>query len=68
MKHKLKTRYDVTQIVYVASIHHLLVGISILTNVDAKFNANRAKTAPGGNILFFYIEKANDANMMTSLI
>ena len=56
-KTQTKTRYDVTQMLYVAFIHHLLVGIYILTNVDAEFNANRAKIAPAKNILFFTLEK-----------
>ena len=52
--------------VYAAFIHHVFVGICIMTNVDAEFNANRAKIAPARNILFVYIEKANDAMIMTS--
>ena len=52
--------------VYAAFIHHVYVGISVMTNVDAEFNANCAKIAPARNILFVYIEKANDAMIMTS--
>ena len=52
--------------VYAAFIHPVLVGICILTNVDAEFKANRAMIAPARNILFVYIEKANDAMIMTS--
>ena len=51
---------------YVAFVHHVLVGTSIQTNVNAKFNANRGKIAPPRNIPCFYMEKANDVNMMTS--
>ena len=51
--------------VYVAFNDHLLVGTCIMTNVNAEFNANRAKTAPSRNF-DFYIEKANDAMIMTS--
>ena len=58
----------VTQMMYVAFVHHVLVVTSILTNVNAKLNANRDKITPARNISCFYMEKANDANMMTSLI
>ena len=56
-RQKLRTRYDVTQMVYVAFIHHLLVGICILTNMDDEYSANRAKMASARNILLFTLEK-----------
>ena len=37
-----------------------------MTNMDAEFNANRAKTALSKNF-YFYIEKANGTMIMTSL-
>ena len=50
---KLRTRYDVTKNVYVAFSGYLVVGMCILTNDDAKFDANRAKIAAAMNNLIY---------------
>ena len=48
-KKKVITRYDVTEIVYVAFSGYLVVCMCILINDDAKFDANRAKIAAAMN-------------------
>ena len=58
---KLKTCCDVTEIVYVAINHQLVIGACILSNVDAKFDANRGKIAKVTKTIL-YIEETNDVN------
>ena len=52
--------------VYVAFGRHLIVDTLVLTDGDAKFDANRDKIATTKNI-FLYIERTNGSIMMTSL-
>ena len=54
---KLRTRYDVTGIIYEAFCRHLVAAIQIIINVSAKCDANRAKIASAMNISFYTWKK-----------
>ena len=65
---KLKTRYEVTEIVHVALICHLVVCMCILSNDDADLDANRAKIAAAMNNVIYTWKLQVYCYMMTSPI
>ena len=65
---KLSTRYDVTKNVYVTLIRHLVVGMCILIDDDADFDANQAKIAAAMNNVVYTLKLPVYCYMMTSPI
>ena len=65
---KLSTRYDVTKNVYVTLIRHLVVGMCILIDDDADFDANQAKIATAMNNVVYTLKLPVYCYMMTSPI